>query len=50
MTESATKFPLGQRLLLAPLAVELNKKTGGPQPTPEETSPVLQGNHASNEY
>jgi len=33
INKSATKFPLGQRLLLAPLATKLNKKLGWPQLT-----------------
>jgi len=33
INKSATKFPLGQRLLLAPLATKLNKKLGRPQLT-----------------
>jgi len=48
MRESATTFPLGQRLLLTPLASELNKKSGRFGSTTPKASNVLQRNHLCN--
>jgi len=42
MKESATTFPLGQQLLLAPLMLDLNKKLGRVRSAPAEASYFLQ--------
>jgi len=50
MEESATTFPLGQQLLLAPLTSKLNKKPGRVGPATTEASYVLQRGLLHNEY